>query len=73
MRKCSYAITMEENDVRIEKRPIATIRIGDETEEELAAQEAERLAWEQMKLPVWFEVMIRWGFRRIWKWFYGTD
>ncbi len=45
MRKCSHVITVDENDVRIEKRPIATIRVGDESEEELAARKAEYLAW----------------------------
>ena len=67
MKKLNYVITVDENDVRIEKRPIATIRIGDETEEELAEREAERLAWEQMKLPEWFEALLRWGFRRAWR------
>ena len=70
MRKLSYIITVDENDVRIEKRPTATIRIGDETEEELAAREAECLAWERMKLPMWFEALLRWRFRRVWKQFY---
>lgn len=65
MRKRSYVITVDKNDVRIEKRPIATIRIGDESEEELATREAECLAWEQMKLPLWFEALLRWGFRRV--------
>lgn len=69
MKKLSYVITVDENDVCIEKRPIATIRIGDETEEELAAREAERLVWEQTKLPVLFEALLRWGFKRVWKWF----
>ncbi len=73
MSKFNYVITVDENDVRIEKRPIATIRIGDETEKELAAREAERLAWEQMKLPVWFDVLIRWGFRRVWRRFNRVD
>lgn len=73
MRKLSYVITMDENDVRIKKEPIGTIHIGDETEAELSAREAERLAWEQMKLPVWFEALICWGFRRVWKQFYGTE
>lgn len=67
MRKLSYVITVDENNVRIEKRPIVTLRIGDETEEELAARRAEALKWEQMKLPVWFEALIRWGFRRVWR------
>lgn len=66
MKKLSYVITVDENDIRIEKLPITTIRIGDETEEELATREAERLAWEEMKLPLWFEVLIPWGFRRVW-------
>lgn len=69
MRKCSYVIIVDKNDVRIEKRPITTIRIGDESEEELAAREAERLAWEQIKLPLWFKALVRWGFRRIWRQF----
>jgi hypothetical protein len=64
---------VDEKNVRIEKEPIATIRSGDETEEELAAREAERLAWEQMKLPMWFEAMLRWGFRRVCKRFYRVD
>lgn len=67
MRKLSYVITVDENDVRIEKRPIATIRIGDETEEELSARDAERLAWEHLKLSVWFEALLRWGFKRVWR------
>ena len=67
MRKFSYVISMCENDVRIEKLPIATIRIGGETEEELSAWEAERLEWDQMKLPLWFEALLRWGFRRVWR------
>lgn len=67
MRKLSYVITVDENDVRIEKLPIAIIRIGDETEKELSAREVERLEWEQMKLPLWFEALLRWGFRKAWK------
>lgn len=63
MNKFSYVITVDKNDVCIEKRPIATIRIGDESEEELAARGVERLAWEQMNLPVWSEALLRWGFR----------
>lgn len=63
----------DENDVHIEKELIVTIRIGDESVDELTAREAERLAWEQMKLPLWFEALLRWGFRRVWKRFYGTD
>lgn len=73
MRKCSYVITVDENDIRIEKRPIATIRIGDETEKELTAREVEYLVWGQMKLPLWFEALIRWGFRRVWRRFYRVD
>jgi hypothetical protein len=64
---------VDEKNVRIEKGPIATICSGDETEEELAAREAERLAWEQMKLPMWFEALLCWGFRRVCKRFYRVD
>lgn len=67
MKKFSYVISVDENDVSIEKLPIATIRIGDETEEELSAREAERLEWEQVKLPLWFEALFHWGFRRVWR------
>lgn len=72
MEKLSYVITVDEYDVRIEKRPIGAIRIGDEMEEELAARRAEALAWKQLKLPIWFETLLRWGFRQIWRRFYGT-
>jgi len=73
MRKLSYVITVDENDVRIEKRPIGTLRFGNETEDKLAASRAEDLKREQMKLPVWFEALLRWGFRRVWRQFFGTD
>ena len=69
MKKISYVITVDENNVRIEKRTIGTLRIGDDSEEELAAREAERLAWEQMKLPLWFEALLRGVFKRVWKQF----
>lgn len=72
MKKLSYVITVDDKDVRIEKRPIGTIRIGNETEDELAARRTEYLAWERMKLPMWFETLLRWGFRQIWRRFYGT-
>ncbi len=73
MSKFSYVITVDENDVRIEKELIVTIRIGDESEDELTAREAERLAWGQIKLPLWFEALLRWGFRRAWKRFNRVD
>jgi len=57
MKKISYVITVDENNVRIEKRPIGAIRIGDETEEELAARKAENIKWKGLKLPVFMRLL----------------
>ncbi|MBA1336178.1 MAG: hypothetical protein HPY66_2137 [Firmicutes bacterium] len=70
MKKISYVITVDENNVRIEKRPIGAIRIGDETEDALIAHRAKTMRWRQMKLPMWFEAVLCWGFKRVWKLFH---
>lgn len=57
MKKLSYVITVDEYDVHIENRPIDAIRIGDETEEELAARKAENIKWKRLKLPVFMRLL----------------
>jgi hypothetical protein len=73
MKKLRFSIVVDENGFLIEKKPIGIVYCGDETDEGFNARQKETMRWKQLKLPIWFEVLLAWKFKRIWKRFYEAD